>query len=614
MPAFLAEQAREETTMAFWRRLRPAGDTGASHPLAAGRSRSLKRKLSAVTTVAALCTVGLAALLMAHSYGDFAAARQNLYDISEYRVLLDAANVLSAERGPANSVLGEAPAEKSAARDRLREFRARSDAALTRLLMPPAAPAGLHQHHLPSLMVERVRERLRRVRTEVDALASRQREDRQMDELQHAIEGMFEAVDALQPLIGWQVRQLSACHPGLAAPALTGKMLGDLREYGGRAASQIMAPVAAREPIPIRSLADTSRSRGRLLELWELAGPAYNMYGDTPQLEQAYADASHQFFGHGLSMVDSMVAQGRLSGHYSMTPTEFTNRYVPTLEPLERLRRAFLDEVIAHFEADRTSALRVLAIAGSATALILLVLGYLLVFAQRSVFLPLLHARDAVIALAEGRSRPGFPMPMAGREMRRLFDALDILRRKLRERASLTEQLEHLARTDSLTGLLNRRALEHVAVQPADPAGPETVSLILMDVDRFKQINDRHGHPAGDEVLRALADLMRDRVDPAFALARFGGEEFAVLVPGAGTEDAASMAQALRTAICAEPVRLADGTRLPVTASFGVATGRSGAIHWPQLFAAADAALYRAKSDGRNCVRRADEPTEAVDD
>jgi diguanylate cyclase (GGDEF)-like protein len=563
--------------------------------------------------VVAVCTVGLAAMLMARAYADFAAARQNLYDISEYRVLLDAANVLSAERGPANSVLGEAPAENSSARDKLRQFRARSDAALARLLVPPPTPTGLHQHHLPPLMVERVRERLRRARAEIDALAMRPREDRQMDELQHAIEGMFEAVDALQPLIGWQVRQLSTCDPGLAAPALTGKMLGDLREYGGRVASQIMAPIAAHQPIPIRSLADASRSRGRLLELWALAGPAYNMYGEAPRLEHAYADASHQFFGHGLSMVDSMVAQGRLSGHYSMSPTEFTNRYVPTLEPLERLRSEFLNAVIAHFEADRQHALRVLGTAGSATALILLVLGYVLVFAQRSVFLPLLDARDAVIALAEGRSRPAFTLPASGREMRRLFDALDILRRKLRERASLTEQLEHQARTDSLTGLLNRRALERIAAQPADPAGPSTTSLILMDVDRFKQINDRHGHPAGDQVLRAVADLMRQMVDPDHALARFGGEEFAVLVPGASADEAASLAQALCAAICAEPIRLADGTRLPVTASFGVATGLSGAPHWPRLFAAADAAMYRAKAEGRNCVRRADAPAEAVD-
>ncbi|WP_011300118.1 hypothetical protein [Cupriavidus necator] len=133
--------------MAFWRRSCQAGN-----PLATGRSQSLKRKLAAATTVVGACTVGLASMLMARAYGDFDAARQNLYDISEYRVLLEAANVLSAERGPANSVLGEPPAENSAARDKLHQFRARSDAALARLLVPPPTPTGLHHHHLPPLM------------------------------------------------------------------------------------------------------------------------------------------------------------------------------------------------------------------------------------------------------------------------------------------------------------------------------------------------------------------------------------------------------------------------------------------------------------------------------
>jgi hypothetical protein len=152
---------------------------------------------------------------------------------SEYRLTLDAANVLSAERGPANSVLGEAPAAHSAARDRLREFRTRSDAALARLASPPDALPGLHAHHVPPLMIERVRERLERARAEVDRLGSQPLHERQMEDIQEAIESMFEVVDVLQLAIGWQVRHLSACSDGLAAPALTGKMLGDLREYGG---------------------------------------------------------------------------------------------------------------------------------------------------------------------------------------------------------------------------------------------------------------------------------------------------------------------------------------------------------------------------------------------
>lgn len=168
--------------MAPWRKIRPrtpeqhAGMPEAPERIAAApagpRHHSLRRKLALATTLAGLCTIGLAALLIARSYGDYAAARQSLYDISEYRLTLDAANVLSAERGPANSVLGEAPAAHSAARDRLREFRARSDAALARLASPPDALPGLHAHHVPPLMIERVRERLERARAEVDRLGS----------------------------------------------------------------------------------------------------------------------------------------------------------------------------------------------------------------------------------------------------------------------------------------------------------------------------------------------------------------------------------------------------------------------------------------------------------
>ncbi|SPC15248.1 GGDEF domain-containing protein [Cupriavidus taiwanensis] len=596
------------------RRLEPGNGTAMNAGSAAGSGprRSLQRKLAVATAVSGLCTAVLAALVIAGSYGDFAAARQNLYDISAYRNVLDAANTLSAERGPANSVLGEPPSPGSAARERLQAFRARSDAALARLSAPPSVPLGLHSHHLPPLMVERVRERLARARAEIDELAARTPQQRDMDEIRHAIESMFEAVDALQPAIAWQVRELSVCDDGLAAPALTGKMLGDLREYAGRMASQIMAPVAARQPMPVQSLVDATRSRGRLLELWQLAGPAYNLYGATPALEQAYADAGHQFFGRGMAMVDSLVAQGRISGNYSMTPTELTNRYVPTLEPLERLRSVFLDEVVAHFTSTRERALHRLAAACGASALILAILGYMLVFARRAVFLPLLRARAEVIALAEDRglANDGATSASAARagrtgqaaEMRRLFDAIEILRRKLRERAALTAQLEQQARTDSLTGLLNRRALELVS---ARYGAHESASLVLIDVDRFKQINDRHGHPAGDQVLRNIATQMRALVPAEGVLARFGGEEFALWLPHGRPGEAAALAETLRAAIASRPVYLSGTTQLAVTASFGVAVGHGGAGNWQRLFGAADAAMYRAKAEGRNCVREA---------
>lgn len=102
--------------------------------------------------------------------------------------------------------------------------------ALQRLTAASAPPFGLHSHRLPPLMVEPVRERLQRARAEIDELAARPLAERDMAALRQAIESMFDVVDMLQPAIAWQVRELSACHEGLAAPALTGKMLGDLRE------------------------------------------------------------------------------------------------------------------------------------------------------------------------------------------------------------------------------------------------------------------------------------------------------------------------------------------------------------------------------------------------
>lgn len=570
---------------------------------------SLQRTLAAGAAAIGLSAGALAAVLIAHSYSDYAAARQTLHDVSAYRVTLDVANVLSAERGPANSVLGEAPAAQSQARERLKQFRARSDAALNRLASPPPAPFGLHDHRIPVSMLVSVRERLAHARTEVDRLSALPLAERPLPDIQHAIEDMFGVVDTFHPAVAWQIHALSAHDPGLAAPAITGKLLADMREYGGRIASQIMAPIAARQPLPVANLVAATRSRGRLMELWQLTGPVYQLYGDSPPLRQAYADAERLFFGTGLPLVDTMIEQGRHTGRYSMTPAELTTRYVRTLQPLERLRSAFLDEVVAHYSTHRAAALKMLVLATGASLLILGLLTYLLVFSQRALFRPLLHARDEIIALAEERALPRRAATrhaaMRTGEMGRLFDALGVLRHQLRERASLTAQLEHQARTDALTGLLNRRALERLAAQVGTTAegAPAPLSLVLLDIDHFKQINDRYGHPVGDLVLQETAALMRRHVAATDVLARIGGEEFAVLLPGASPRRAAALAETLRQAIASQAIRLADGHQLRVTASFGVAHGMEGPSHWSRLFARTDEALYRAKSDGRNCVR-----------
>ncbi|WP_237217688.1 diguanylate cyclase, partial [Falsiroseomonas oryziterrae] len=166
-----------------------------------------------------------------------------------------------------------------------------------------------------------------------------------------------------------------------------------------------------------------------------------------------------------------------------------------------------------------------------------------------------------------------------------------------RLRADLDRSLE-LAVTDPLTGLRNRRyARRHLEGVLRHGAA----AALLIDADHFKAVNDTHGHAAGDLVLRELAARMREHLRAADVVARWGGEEFMVVMSGANAEDARLVAERLRHAVAAEPVAVL-GAALPVTVSIGIAVAGDGELGADQLLEAADAALYLAKRNGRNRV------------
>jgi diguanylate cyclase (GGDEF)-like protein len=560
-----------------------------------GDDHSLRRKLLIGTGVALVCTGILAASVISRSLDDYRRARQNLDGLEGYRLILNAANLLSAERGPSNSVLGDAGVTDGALRERLASFRSRSDAILEQL----SASGGIPPHLLIPVKVQ-----LQEGRREVDRVAAIPRAGRSIADVQAAIESMFQVVDTFQSVVAWKVAALSVSSPGLAAPVMTGRILGELREHGGRIASQIMAPIAVSQPLQLKHLVDSNRTRGRILELWRLIGDQEVISRGNPLLSAGWRDVERMFFGQGLSMVDGLVAEGRISGRYSMTADEFTVRFVETLKPLERLRGGFLDVTLEHFTVLRNGALVTLVVTIAITTIILGILVGLLVAAQRFVFGPLMRAREAVIVLAEDRPTVDYPEPHHATEMRRLFDAIAILRDSLAERASLTKKLKQQAETDGLTGLMNRRALDMIGEShSSSQVMADGACLILMDIDHFKAINDRYGHLEGDHVLRECVRVVRPMLRPGDIFARFGGEEFVILIPGSDLAGANVLAKRIRSVLEANEFVLSDGTMLTVTASFGLAKGNLGQLAWRRLVEAADAALYRAKSDGRNCVR-----------
>jgi diguanylate cyclase (GGDEF)-like protein/PAS domain S-box-containing protein len=180
----------------------------------------------------------------------------------------------------------------------------------------------------------------------------------------------------------------------------------------------------------------------------------------------------------------------------------------------------------------------------------------------------------------------------------RQVQQLEEYRLKLEE---ANARLELLAATDGLTRLKNRRAFQEKLAEEFERAARDAtpLSLLLLDVDRFKQFNDDFGHPAGDSVLRGVALLLEETARSTDFVARYGGEEFAVLLPNTDEEGAVVLGERFRAAVME-----AEWKHAAITISVGAATMAPGA-DGAELIDEADAALYESKRSGRNCVRHA---------
>ena len=171
------------------------------------------------------------------------------------------------------------------------------------------------------------------------------------------------------------------------------------------------------------------------------------------------------------------------------------------------------------------------------------------------------------------------------------------------ENAQLFKQVQHLATIDDLTGLANRRELFRIGKELFEEALSEGLflSTVMLDIDLFKIVNDTYGHTIGDQVLQRLAELCKTRIRNVDLLCRYGGEEFILILPRTGLDEASQIARRLRAFVEATPIHT-DAGPIEITLSVGVAelSGHHGSI--AALIDAADAAMYRAKDLGRNRV------------
>jgi len=208
-----------------------------------------------------------------------------------------------------------------------------------------------------------------------------------------------------------------------------------------------------------------------------------------------------------------------------------------------------------------------------------------------------LRSRAATLALEIGRERA----------------TSRALSQELGRREERELELRRLAETDPLTALLNRRSLidkAQAAMTESASRGEET-SLLIIDLDHFKQINDSHGHAAGDAVIRAFADLLLGHMRPTHLVSRLGGEEFAVVLPATGAAEARRIAERFQALLRATDLPVNEELDLQVSASIGIATHCAGES-FGAFVARADKQLYRAKNEGRDCIRTAEDPISAA--
>lgn len=556
------------------------------------------------TIIIAVSSILLATLAALPSVYNYLRYRTNAAQLTRFETALQSAWLVSAERGPANNLMGASVPDARLV-EGLATARKATDDKLSELERSFTDDIKT-QPELAASLAE-TRQRLRQSRELVDQVVALPPDVRNHGPMSNAISSMFKAADSVNMLRGRAARAIIKVTPDVAIDiALTGTA-GIMRDRIGRLGSYVIMSLNAnrQEKLGYRAKFDTE-----MQGLMSLKASLINYtaaYLSTPQLDGALRDLETYYFGQALRYAQNTIVMAQPSAQPSAL--EFSRNYIAGMRSSDKLRDLILSETRARIEKRKQEALIYGATSLLLAGIAVLVLLRLTSVYKTALFRPMQSVQAQIAAIAAGDLSEGKHADKVAPEVKKMFEELDFLREQLRQKGemekqqrALAEQLRTLSETDALTGVFNRRALEK-AVR-ALLTGDEqyhALGVMIIDIDHFKSINDRHGHAMGDLALQKTANLLRSALRKGDILARYGGEEFVVVLQDVSHATATATADRLRRLIEAQTIDEQSG--LSLTASFGVVWQEVRAItSWEELIAIADDRLYEAKRAGRNRV------------
>ena len=563
------------------------------------RSEYLSQKLYIAMSIIILSLCSLSIPLIVKSYRDYNKTNQALTEIQALQAVADLANKISRERAPANKLMSSNQQDFAKHVLELKLYRLTVDEQMKKTL------EVLKHSNLPNLdlsLFDRLDEALTQGRQQVDAYAALPREQRNAETMDQAILKMFSAWDRSHDVLKDVIAVSEGKDTAVSNFYVQILLLADLRDQAGRAASNVMAHVAFKQPIPETNLARSLQTRRQVMYLWELIDTLQPERDKTEEFKVLHQAVYNEFLAKGLLIVERLMNESIYHRPYYLTGTQLTEAIVDKFSTVVELQNYLLKYSVEKAIIEKHKAQNILLTTVGISLISIFAALFTMIYARKRVFSPLIQAREILFDLSHSSIRPN-PMDTKDQpaNMYSLFTAIQQLKQTLQQRDALEFRLKNIAHLDSLTGVANRYALnEYIKLLENQPTQFSETCLMVIDIDHFKQVNDVYGHLMGDQVIQFVAEKLKENIRTSDLLVRYGGDEFIVLIENVGMERALKIAEKIRSEIY--EAKSVDNVRCPdlkVSISIGVAIG---ATSWMALLEKSDRALFQAKEQGKNKV------------